>query len=336
MKASAIARLSSRPDVPGENRLILPPTLDLVVGVEAVLWLEQICVAEELPAFTLQGPGAIVSDTHWAWTPEASDVGTRKIRLSTGDGTISRTMTIRPAVAPGSPSLKVLCIGASFLTAAPPANWIEYADDALIAAGVDVTWLGTDQAVGQSAHIFSESQAGSSFVWWSGQDQGGGWGPCPFQFGDYGDPIDVLRYGEEELGGEVPDVVVMDINTNDYATLDLESPAALATIMANADTVIDALRAAWPNAWICWVVAPPCDAELHPLGDDHRLRRHLYGEEAYEKIRTRRAAGQRVTACQELGSIDPDAGFDANDHWNSDGAQDIGRAMHTFLRRFAA
>ncbi len=298
-----------------------------------MLWFEQFVVGASLPTITLQGPGSLEA-YRWKWTPEASDVGTRKLRLSTPDGTISRTMTIRSAAASGSPAIKVLCIGASFLTAAPPANWIEYVDDALIAAGVGVDWLGTTQAVGQSAHIFSESQAGSSFLWWSGQDQGAGWGPCPFQFGAYGGPLDVLRYGEEELAGEVPDVVILDVNTNDYATLPLGNPAALATIMANADTVLDALRAAWPNAWICWVVAPPCDGELHALNDDHRLRRQLYAETAYENIRARRAAGQRVTSCQELASINPVTGFDSNDHWNAAGSQDVGRAMYTFLRRF--
>lgn len=336
MRAAAIADLVGG-NRAGTARLIVPPELELVVGVPAVLWFEQICLAAALPTFTMSGPGSIDS-LRWTWTPAAADVGTHRLTLRALDGKVSTRLTVRPAAAAGSPSIKLHVVGASFEGAAIPVNWLEYADTSLVAAGVDVTWMGTQQAVGQSAHIEHEGIPGAGHRWLNGANTGVS-GVSPYVFGGYGGVLLPGRYFDEQHAGVRPDLIIADLGANGYTTANLAVQAEFDQLIAEADIFHDALIEACPDAWICPVLAVPCSAALHALNDAHRQRRHRFAEMMLANLRARIAKGQRIRICQEIGCLDPINAFPVapevlNDHFDESGAVEIGANMYTFIRRF--
>ncbi len=338
-----IAALSYARDNPGPGRLVLPPRIDLVVGQDHSIWLETIWLGDVRPTWEMAGPGALSGSgiaARWSWTPTADDVGAYRLTLRAEGGHVSTILVVHPAVATPA-SIKILTIGASFETAAVPGNWLEYVDAHAISAGITITWLGTKQAVGATADIYSEATAGSSYLWWVGTATGAP-GISPFRSPQTGTPffVDPLKYSDESLHGAVPDLVIIDQGQNSFGTVNIGTgteAAEWAAIESQMKTFHDAMVEAWPNATLAPAYALPCNGILHPLGDGHRYRRHIFIEKIKADMEARALAGQRIEIPPMLHCIDPDGGFPhspENDHFDTDGAVELGRAMFGFLRRF--
>jgi len=332
MRAIDILRLGGLKDVPGSARIVFAPKLDLVVGVPAMQWWEGLAIGAGLPsvpAFSTSGYGTY-DGTSWSHTPVAGDVGTARLHFLAADGDVSTLVTTRPAIAAGSPAIKILCIGDSFTGAAVPVCWIEYVDVLLVAAGVAVTWLGTQQSVGQSAHVYHEGYPGRSYAWWIGEYQDA-FGDSPFLFADV--DLDPARYATEQLAGQTPDLVICILGANGYTTMDLNDPAACPDLIRQAGVLFDAMQVAWPSAWIAVSLAIPCRGE-HAQNDLHRQRRHRFAEQMLVALKARIKAGQRIAVLPEIGCIDPANFPTGNDHFNAAGAEDLGRSMYGLVRRF--
>lgn len=324
-------------DQAGPSRLIVPDAIDCVVGQRTSIYLDSLYFGSAQPAFTLEGGlGALEAD-RWTWLPEATEEGTKgRVRLRAADGGhVSWRTVVRPALAQPGQSLRVLVMGDSLSDAGVPAHWVEYADDLLVAAGVDVTWLGDRQSSGQSAHIYHAATAGSSFLWWIGTYTGL---PTDSPF-FVNNKVDPYQYGLNTWGGDGdPDVVISILGTNSYGTVNIGTgteAAEWAAIHSQMDTLYDAIREAWPNAYLCPAYGFPVSQLYRPLGGTVRERKQIFAEWARANFRARQHAGQRLALPPTVGPIDPVAGFPPdNDHFNSTGAAELGRQMYCFLRRF--
>jgi lysophospholipase L1-like esterase len=120
------AKPDDRPNFPGEIRLILPPVIPAVPGIESNVYFENVCLVLNPAnyAFDARSPKGVQWQDRWSYTPQADEAGDYPLVIEVRDATnkvIARASTVVHVVRPQTESegfATVLMIGDSLTQAA--------------------------------------------------------------------------------------------------------------------------------------------------------------------------------------------------------------------------
>lgn len=194
-------------------RLQLPPTLYAVAGVPTYLWFENALLTPHRPGFTFAVTGTVGGSSNadrWTWTPGSGDVGTKTLTLTASDlaGRVvaSATCNVVVSAATGTGAVRVVLAGDS--NTAAGGGYPGLVRTKLLAQGLTPTLLGT-QGSGSDLH---EGFPGQHYTWFSTHVDS----PWVSAAG----ALDFAGYVASTLGGTPPDVLTIQLGTNDLATID--------------------------------------------------------------------------------------------------------------------
>ena len=213
---------------PGPVRLVLPPVVYAVPGVEANLYFENVVLAVN-PAnfvFDVDCEKGLQQAERWTFTPAAGDVGQYplSLRVIDQDNAViaegSSTLAVTPADAARERAVSLLAIGdslthASIYTQTLLDHCAQPDTPALTLVG---SFVPTDNPLnrhegygGWTAERFATYYTGAP------HDAPYKERPSPFVYknGDNPPELDFVRYCEENNGGKAPDAVTIFLGCND-------------------------------------------------------------------------------------------------------------------------
>lgn len=214
---------------PGPLRLVLPPVLPAVPGVELNLYFANAALALNPAgfAFDVASPKGIQQSERWTFTPLAADVGRHTLSLEVRDpahqlvGRAVTTIHVVPAEAGENREISLLILGDS-LTAASVYSQ-QLLDLAARPGNPRLRLIGTrgpDNASGPNRHEGYGGWTAERFATrFTGLARGGDSRQCgsPFlyQDGDAKPALDFARYCREFNHGKPPDFVTILLGCND-------------------------------------------------------------------------------------------------------------------------
>lgn len=262
-------------DNPGPLRLILAPTQHAQVGTPIRYYWYGLSLAEDYDGieFRHDGPGTSHAD-RWEWTPTTPGTFKLVLRDSLG-GRVSQRIIVHPDA--GAGEITTCIVGDSNTAAGGATAWPARLHTALVADGVDVTMLGTQQGnPDPQPGVYHEGFPGRTYQWMVDGTPPDTDVP-PFR---HSGVLDVAHY-DATVG--TPSVILVSLGTNDYGNSRLGEflDADTAEDMAFARTLIDAFRAQWPTIPICLGLTLPLQMSG---GIDTRTKRHRWLEMYLEEF----------------------------------------------------
>lgn len=324
---------------PGPARLLLPPSIPALEGLEANLYFEN--------ASLLLNPAAFVPDVtcakgaqqvaRWTWTPKAEETGDHPLTLELRDGenrivargsTVVRVKARKPASPPAKP-LSVLIIGDS-LTAA--SIYSQQIVDLAAADGLPIRLIGTRgpwaEAGGPPTANRHEGYGGWTAerfaTAYTGVARGGPYRECgsPFIYKDEADDkprLDFARYCREFNEGAPPDYVTILLGCNDtFGATDETIEERIDTMFRHYETLLAMIRDFGPDTRIGALLPMPPAATQDAFGANYgsgqtrwqyRRNQHRVVERMLETFGGRDADG--VFLVPAWLNLDPVHGFPA-------------------------
>jgi lysophospholipase L1-like esterase len=347
----------------GPLQLTLPPACYAVVGTEFTLWFENVVLTKSPAAYKYQVEAGVgrTEARRWTWTPEASDVGQRKLTISITDaegksvGRASTEIHIAPAEAGKGRPLTILIVGDSLTNATAYPNEVAR----LLSQPGNPQWsmLGTNKPSNALPGVAHEGYGGWTWerfntLYTAKPDPEKGYRQSsPFLFADdAGKPVlDVERYLKEHAGGKQPDVVFFLLGINDCFGAKPDDPAKMdATIdhvLKQADTLLAAFRKALPKADLAIGLTTPGNVRESAFEGDYK---GSYPQWGWKRIQHRLVQkelehfGERakhrifiVPTELELDTLD---GYPENNsvHPNTVGYNQVGRSIYAWLKNHLA
>lgn len=330
-------------DFPGEARLLLPPAIHALEGLECGLYFEN--------AFLLLDPARVVPDVscakgsqqreRWTWTPKpeevekAGEAGGPRLLLELRDGSnaiVARASTQvrvgRRAYRGTSEERRRLLVVGDSLTAASvyPARLLELARE----DGFPLELIGTRGPGAEEGKPLGEVKHEGYGGWtaerfanhFTGKARGGPYRECgsPFLYrdGPEAEPrLDFMRYCEEVAGGGLPDFVTVLLGCNDtFSASDETIEERIDSFLGHAETLVAMFREAAPEARIGLVLPMPPASSQDAFGANYGsgqtrwqyLRnRHRLVERMGERFAGREKEGVHLVAAHL--QLDPVHGF---------------------------
>jgi lysophospholipase L1-like esterase len=300
----------STPDIVPSPRLLLPPVICAAPGREANLYFDNVVLAPpgRNYLFDVTCAKGAQQEERWTWTPTAKDSGDYALNLEVRDGndrvlaTGSTLVRVAKADAGTGQSFSLLAIGDSLTNASV------YTDELLklFAApeNASLKLLGTHQPTADAANVH-EGYGGWRFETFISKyepkpQEKRNLDSSPFVFLENEKPtFDFPRYVREKLNGAPPDVITIMLGTNDvFSATDANLEETTATILKNADMLLNGIRAGAPNAKIGLVTTVPPSASQDAFGANYganqtrwqyRKNQHRLVEKMIEKYKGREA-----------------------------------------------
>jgi hypothetical protein len=302
------------PHLPGPARLLLPPVIHALEGLEANLYFEN--------AFLLADPRQVLPDVNcgkgaqqnerWTWTPKAKDAGDHPLKLelkSDSNATVSRAATVvrvipRKVASPAPPERSLLLIGDS-LTAASI-----YPEQILSLArgdGYPLRLIGTrgpgveeGKPPGPVRHEGYGGWTAERFAThYTGKARGGPYRECgsPFLYQkNPGDPaekpvLDFERYCAEFNGGTGPDFVTLLLGCNDhFGATDETIEDSITRFLHHTETLVAMIHRVRPETRIGLILPMPPAATQDAFGANHGS-----GQTRWQYLRNRHRVVERMT-----------------------------------------
>ena len=276
----AAERLDSAP-APGRVRLTLPPMIYAVPGIEMNVYYENVALMLNPTnyAFEVSCPKGLQMSERWTYTPEADTAGDFPISITVRDESnkviahASSTIRVASTDAGTKRSVTILMIGASFTEySIYPQHVLDLAqtDDYLDLRFIGSRGPGNMPPTGDLRHEGYSGWTAQAFATLdgplsrSGYHKRSGTG-SPFVFGRSGDAanLDFVRYCEQFNGGDCPDLVTIQVGTNDVFTATDETiEEQIETALRHYDALIAAIHAACPDTRIgATLVTPPSTSQ---------------------------------------------------------------------------
>ncbi len=301
-------------DFPGDARLLLPPVIDALVGLETNLYFDN--------AFLLLNPANVVADVtckkgaqqveRWTWTPKGEETGDFPLSLELRDGSngivarASTTVKVRPrAVAEGLRPRSLLIIGDS-LTAASvyPERILDLAkEDGLPLHLVGSRGPGVEEGKppGEVRHEGYGGWTALRFAThYTGKARGGPYKECgsPFLYKtDPADPketpqLDFARYLTDVGESRAPDFVTILLGCNDtFGATDETIEEQIDTFTKHTEILLAMIRGASPEAHIGLILPMPPAASQDAFGANYGS-----GQTRWQYRRNRHRLVERMTA----------------------------------------
>lgn len=266
-----------------EGRLVLPPVVHAVPGIEANLYFDNIVLAPPGRAllFDVTCARGQQQEERWTFTPAEGDVGEFPLSVTVRDlddrvvATAQTTVRVAAGNAGAGGSLTLLCIGDSLTHASV------YTAELLKLFGTSgnpsLRLLGTHHVKDTAEGNVHEGYGG-----WKYQDFVTKYEPnpepgshakrsSPFVFADDKGPVfDFGRYVKEQLGGTPPDFVTIFLGPNDvFGSTDENLEETITRVMGYADKLLAGIRAAAPRAKIGLLPPVPPTASQDGFGANY-------------------------------------------------------------------
>lgn len=262
----------------GPMRLILPPIIESVVGLESNVYLDNV-VREIDPyrfSFDVDSPKGRHQSERWTFTPGAADAGAHPLTIAVRDEAnevvAEAKAELRVNPVPAGAAASLLCIGDS-LTAA--SVYTQHLLDLAQESGVDLRLVGTNgpnYVPGENRHEgYSGWTARHFATHYTGKARGGEYAErgSPFLYPDaQGQPaIDFKRYCEEVNDGRAPDFVTIFLGCNDvFLCNDADIDAVIDEMLGHLDALIASIHAFDPTVRIGLLPPPPPAASQDAFG----------------------------------------------------------------------
>lgn len=264
----------------GPLQLTLSPEVYAVPGIEMSIYYDNVVLTETPEAYQFKVACDIgeAEDRCWTVTPKTADIGDHRLTVTVYDasdrelGSAETTLKVVPADAGAKQAIRLLIVGDSLTHATTYSN--EIARLLSLPGNPNWTMLGTHKPSKAADGVAHEGYGG-----WTWQRFASKYEPnpdgtyrkrsSPFVYvGADGKPaLDLKRYFDEQCNGERPDFVTFLLGINDCFSANPDDPAAIDAridaMMAHADTLVNAFRAASPKAelGICLTTPPNCREE---------------------------------------------------------------------------
>lgn len=281
-------------DFPGKARMILPPVVHAIEGLETNLYFDNTWVLLNPANYA---PDVICSkgsqqSLRWTWTPEAKDVGKLPLSLELRDsanGIVARASTKFHVVArkplPDTKPVRMLIIGDS-LTAASvyPERILQLSkEDGLPLKLIGTRGPGVDmgQPLGEVRHEGYGGWTAEGFATRyqnpkEPKKEGERPKGSPFLFKENPDDpkeapvLNLRRYCEETNQGELPNFVTILLGCNDvFGATDETIEEKGSTSVRYQETLISMIRDAVPDAWIGVIIIMPSTFSQDAFGKNY-------------------------------------------------------------------
>jgi lysophospholipase L1-like esterase len=312
----ALAQETPEPaDFPGDARLLLPPVIHALNGLEASVYFDN--------AFLLLNPANVAVDVtcakgsqqneRWTWTPKPEETGDFPITLDLRDGTntiVARASSVvkvhpRAYTGPAKTPLSLLIIGDS-LTAASiyPGRILELAkEDQLPLHLVGTRGPGVEEgkAPGEVRHEGYGGWTAERFAThFTGKARGGPYKECGSPFLYRADPaktdempkLDFARYLSDVGETKNPDFVTILLGCNDtFGASDERLEKQIDTFTQHAKTLLAMIRSASPESRIGLILPMPPAGNQDAFGANYGS-----GQTRWQYRRNRHRLVERITA----------------------------------------
>jgi lysophospholipase L1-like esterase len=281
---SPAAMAEETPNLPGPVRLVLPPVLYAVVGVETNVYFDNVVLVLDPNdyAFDVTCPRGMQQSERWTYTPAAGEEGSCPFVLEVRDGTnavIARAtsrLEIVPAEAGKDRAVSVLLVGDSLTH---QSIYPQHLLDLCKAPGnPQLTLLGSHNPKGQPPENRHEGYGGWTAkgfaTFWSGAARGGDSNKpgSPFLYEDAGvQKLDFAHYLADIGAAQPPDFVTIFLGPNDvYGATDESIEASIDTMLANYDLLIKMVHSVSPKTRLGAVLPVPPTATQDAFGANYR------------------------------------------------------------------
>ena len=282
VQAPSSARADAMPEaIPGQVRLVLPPIIDAVPGIECNIYYDNVILTLDRDDYVFDvtcNKGMQLSE-RWAYTPAEGDAGEYTITLSVLDSSNSivaqGTSTIRvvPDAFKQGKRASLLIVGASFTEySIYPQHILDLSRRGNVpglrligSRGLGnmppTTELRHEGYSGWSAQAFATSTGPLSR---SGYHSRPGTGsPFVYQSADGEGYLDFAQYCSEFNHGQAPDMVTIQVGTNDvFSANDQSIDSVIDRMFAHYDALIRSIHDAGAGTRIgVLMVTPPSSSQ---------------------------------------------------------------------------
>lgn len=306
---------AKEPDLPGEARLILPPVIHALTGLEANLYFDNVSLLLNPASVAVDVTCArgIQQNERWTWTAKPDETGEFPLGLELRDGgnaVIARASSVvrvgsrKVDPVPDRP-VTLLMIGDS-LTAASiyPGQVLALAKE----DGLPLTLIGTrgpgveeGQAPGEVRHEGYGGWTAERFAtYFTGKARGGPYRECGSPFLYKSDPenadempkLDFDRYCAEFNGGKGPDFVTILLGCNDtFQATDETIEERIDAFQRHTETLLAMIHATSPETRIGLILPMPPAASQDAFGANYGS-----GQTRWQYQRNRHRLVERMTA----------------------------------------
>ncbi len=301
-------------DFPGEARLLLPPVVHALAGLETNVYFDNV--------FLLLNPANVLADVtcargaqqneRWTWTPKAEDEGDHSLRLElrdAGNAVVARASTsvrVSPRTVEGDPPKprSLLMIGDS-LTAA--SIYSEQVFKLAREDGFPLKLIGTrgpgaetGEPPGEIRHEGYGGWTAERFAThYTGKARGGPYRECgsPFLYKVRADDsqekprLDFARYCAEFNGGAGPDFVTILLGCNDtFSATDETIEERIDTFVRHTETLLAMVHGVSPETRIGLLLPMPPSATQDAFGANYGS-----GQTRWQYRRNRHRLVERMT-----------------------------------------
>jgi lysophospholipase L1-like esterase len=275
---------------PGPVRLMLPPSIPALEGLETNLYFDNAGLMPHPAAFLPDVTCAKGSqqNARWTWIPKPAETGDHPLTLEFRDGenrvvargnTVVQVKARKPTVPPAGP-VSLLILGDSLTAASVYSQRIL---DLAAADGLPIRLIGTrgpwaergDPPTANRHEGYGGWTAERFATAYTGVARGGPYRECgsPFLYRDEGDEaprLDFARYCRECNGGEPPDFVTILLGCNDtFSAADETIDARIDTMFRHYETLVTMIRAFGPDTRIGAVPPMPPAATQDAFGANY-------------------------------------------------------------------
>jgi len=265
-------------------RLILPPLVYAVPGVETNIYFDNVCLVMNPKnyAFDIDAARGSQFAERWAYTPTEKDVGDIGLKLSVRDSNneiVGTASTIIRVVAPDAGAdqpLSLLCIGDSLTHASIYPNGIY--ESCQKPGNPKLTFVGSHKARGETdpvrhegyggwtAHRFATLYTGTART---GEYQKRG-SPFLYEQPDGTKKLDFVQYCKDVNEGKFPERVTIFLGCNDvFSAQDENLEARVTEILSYYDQLVAMIRTSSPATRIGVMLLVPAAATQDAFGLDY-------------------------------------------------------------------
>lgn len=352
-----------------ELRFTIPPRVFAVVGRPLQIYVDNLILTKTPENYALvgsvlkddkQAPFGTREPRSWGVTPQASDVGVNRLRLTllerSGDQdreitSATTELVVVPADAGQQRKLSLLIVGDSLTHASLYPNSLAR----LLSQPGNPSWkmLGTHRPGNAADGVAHEGYGGwtwerfvSHFVP-NSQDAEPKLRGSPFVFADdQGRPsLDPAKYFDTRFGGERPDAVLFLLGINDCFGAPPDNPQKIDEridqVFVHAEKLLAAMHRAAPNADLFICATPPPNSRQEAFEANYQDRYTRWGWKRIQHRLVQRQIKQfdgreqdRVFFVPTELNVDPIEGYPANNgvHPNAIGYQQIAEMMYAALK----
>lgn len=346
---------AAEPRAVGPLRLLLPPVVYAVPGVETNIYWDNVVLTETPEQYRFRAACDVgrSGDRRWTLSATAQDQGDHRLALSVSDsagrslGEAHCVLRVVPADAGAGRTLRLLVIGDSLTGATAYPNEI----GRLLSLPGNPAWemLGTHRPGSAGAGVMHEGYGGWTWARFNSYvnpdpEAAGRARTSPFVFPDANGKgvLDMERYFAERCAGRKPDMVTIMLGINDCFAAKPDSPdERIDAMFEQADIFLAALRRAAPQADVGLCLTTPPNARESGFEANYKGKYPRWGwKQIQHRLVERQIAkfggreSERIFLVPTELNLDPVDGYPVNNgvHPNPLGYKQIGAAIYGWVK----